>query len=1075
MALFQNAQGLLMPFWDKFLSTQPDSSGQPVPLHAHPLTSATYHSPEDDGSDSDANEKSDKKSNLRSAEKVTYSGRKHGPGHTVLAGYWAKVNMMLLEKHPQEMMMFVKSMPTAVEGLVAQFETPAVVDLLFRLIQCEDSVPDAGIIEWFAENDLIARVVALLSPHVSTELHKAASEFLKAIISLSAPSPSSLNQITIQESFGGPGEMLMGAGGVNNLLVRELASEENVTKMTCFMLDFKPSFKPFSGSFTEESSRKPSLSMRGMRDTMQPLREIGSSDESAVEEDEDEDEENWQLHLSLKNRRMSLANSMSAGGGAHRDSSATVRPTGLRRASSLKQGLTQTAITSAFINCAGVFIELIRKNNSDYFEQHLFHTLRNYLLLRQQELSGQRHQERMAQKVSEDGQEKPDLTLEDLPFEDDDDADGMEEAMAEVAEKMGIVHLGPLLKTLSDRIPDLQEMMKNPKLPVPYVSTTLGQIEPLTHTRYCIAELYAEMLHCSNMILLNREHNVGPQYSPTGSLLGGIEGLQKLARTLQGDDGPPLPDPVDTSSHPDKPTLTVQDEDPEEVSRTPEQLESDDDAAPTQGRLSVPGTPGGSQSGDSSESEGENGDGDDDNDAHSIASALSSMSLADLTAHFTSRPPSVDDDQIDQTAGDYLKKQLLDFQVIPTLVELFLNHPWNNFLHNVVYDILQQLFNGDMDTGINKRLTISTFTQAGLIDAILEGSRRNQESSNQLRHIRLGYMGHLNLIAEEVIKLLERYPMDVGSMVESCFHQPDWDSFVNEELRVSRAKESMPLAGGRPTGGGQAWGNENESDDWYAESEGNNTFARYLSSQMRNESTEDDEAEESNMLAHMSEPSGLGSFVGDEHAMEDSEWGPFADSNAHSAFDFISTGALANREEQGANSVQENLTPADWAAEFRRDAVNTMPSDTAVDNDSDSDSAGSSLNREDKDSTSGTDSDDNGGDDSPYVDLHKPASFRQRSQSSEALPAARNPEVQDEVKNQAEHWPAASAAKHARTSSSGGEDKAPSIAMEQLPDDVEQTKDGLLRRKLSDGTTVTVPLDDAELAHSGSALDISDD
>ena len=133
--------------------------------------------------------------------------------------------------------------------------------------------------------------------------------------------------------------------------------------------------------------------------------------------------------------------------------------------------------------------------------------------------------------------------MDDLPFDEDADMEGMEEAMAEVAEKMGIVHLGPLLKALADKIPDLQAKMRSPPPPRATVMTTLGPIEPLTQIRYCIAELYAELLHCSNMALLNREKHSGPKYSPSGTLMGGMDGLQALARTLQGEDvlSPPMP------------------------------------------------------------------------------------------------------------------------------------------------------------------------------------------------------------------------------------------------------------------------------------------------------------------------------------------------------------------------------------------------------------------------------------------------------------------------------------------------------------------------------------------------------
>ena len=133
-----------------------------------------------------------------------------------------------------------------------------------------------------------------------------------------------------------------------------------------------------------------------------------------------------------------------------------------------------------------------------------------------------------------ESERKPELLLDDLPMEDDADTEGLDEAMDEVAEKMGIVHLGPLLHALADKIPDFQEKMRHPFESTDKIMTSLGEIEPLTQTRYCIAELYAELLHCSNMALLNRPPNSGPKYSSSGSLLGGLEGLHALARSLQG-------------------------------------------------------------------------------------------------------------------------------------------------------------------------------------------------------------------------------------------------------------------------------------------------------------------------------------------------------------------------------------------------------------------------------------------------------------------------------------------------------------------------------------------------------------
>lgn len=1011
--LLDNASTLLGPFWDSILSANSYGRTWPVPLHEHPLTKGSYTAKKDEDGSTD-----DVPMEAPEQQDHVISGRTDGPGFAVLAGYWAKVNMTLLERHPQEMLAFVKTIPYLVEGLTSHFETPAIVELLYRIIQCEDTVPDSGIVAWLAEQGLIPRVVSLLSPMVSSELHKAASEFLKTIISLSAPSPSSLNQVTVQDSFGGPGEMLLGAGGVNNLLVRELASEDMVNRIVSFMLDFGPNSR--RSSATQETSRKNDLILHKLQE------------DSAVEEEEEE-EDVWQFRQTMKdrqNRHFSIGRRLSSAGTGVRDSTATIRPSHVHRQSSIRRPISSQCLSSSFVNCAGVFIELIRKNNSDYFEQHLFHTLRNYLVIRQQELSGQQNQERLSQRTTDPSvDEKPELTLENLPLEDDADTEGLDEALDEVAQKMGIVHLGPLLRALAEKIPELQERVRCGLDSSGLITTSMGQIEPLTHTRYCIVELYAELLHCSNMALLNRPANSGPTYSPSGSLLGGLEGLHALARTLQGEDD------------------LEQDQSSMSASAEWEADRDENERHLSESSASSFKENGGSSSAEITDSSGSD-HAEDGSDAESIASALSSMSLADMISQFTRRRPPAQESDV-QIVGNYLKTQFLSFQVIPTLLELLLAFPWNNFLHNVAYDILQQLFNGDMDVAINRKLTISAFKDAHLIETILEGARRNRASSEGPRRIRLGYMGHLNLIAEEIVKLMERYPLEIGNYVQDHF-TTEWEKFLNEDLSDYRAKESAPLAGGRPSGnhsGMQNWSNL-DSDNWYSSNDNNVSFGHYLSSQMR--SGAGDEESEGNAVTFL----GQTDSMLDPATQDAVEWGPFADS--HSAFEFTSTASI-DPQQPGR---QENLTPADWAAEFRRGTMDDIPAESAVDNDSDSDDMGDAPDA----SGSGTDSDDNNDDDSPFVDLHKPGALRKCTQNMDAAHPERVAGHGDLTSDQ--HWPAAHAAHHVRTFSGGGRDNAAALAAEQLHEAVEPTEEGLLRRTLSDGTTVTAPLDDAELAQS---------
>lgn len=64
------------------------------------------------------------------------------------------------------------------------------------------------------------------------------------------------------------------------------------------------------------------------------------------------------------------------------------------------------------------------------------------------------------------------------------------------------------------------------------VVTTVGALPPLTFERYRICELYAELLHCSNMSLLNRPAEFDHLYDMEGRLQGGLSALEELAQVI---------------------------------------------------------------------------------------------------------------------------------------------------------------------------------------------------------------------------------------------------------------------------------------------------------------------------------------------------------------------------------------------------------------------------------------------------------------------------------------------------------------------------------------------------------------
>ncbi|CAN8104410.1 unnamed protein product [Discula destructiva] len=148
--------------------------------------------------------------------------------------------------------------------------------------------------------------------------------------------------------------------------------------------------------------------------------------------------------------------------------------------------------------------------------------------------------------------------------------------------------------------------------------------------------------------------------------------------------------------------------------------------------------------------------------------------------------------------GDFLKMQFVEHNVVPTILSFFFKYPWNNFLHNVVYDIVQQVFNGPMDRGFNPTLAISLFEVADITTQIINGQAASEESQHKSK-TRMGYMGHLTLIAEEVVKFTERHPPELLSdTVLLRVMDQEWINYVEGALAETRERDNAILGGVRP-------------------------------------------------------------------------------------------------------------------------------------------------------------------------------------------------------------------------------------------------------------------------------------
>ncbi|CAI6496188.1 AIS_HP2_G0017090.mRNA.1.CDS.1 [Saccharomyces cerevisiae] len=172
------------------------------------------------------------------------------------------------------------------------------------------------------------------------------------------------------------------------------------------------------------------------------------------------------------------------------------------------------------------------------------------------------------------------------------------------------------------------------------------------------------------------------------------------------------------------------------------------------------------------------------------------------------------------TIGDLFKIKLHDLGFLPKFLQLFLRYPWNNFWHNIVFDIIQQIFNGRMDFSYTSFLVYSLFdfnksrrfipknfngnnqkcpaTNFHIIsDFILQGHKDSFEFYEKEK-TNLGYMGQLVLIAEEVAKYSKMYRTDLIAPDICAFLQDEvWMSYSNEILNETRTMCSIILGGGQ--------------------------------------------------------------------------------------------------------------------------------------------------------------------------------------------------------------------------------------------------------------------------------------
>ncbi|KAF9128887.1 hypothetical protein BGW39_004658 [Mortierella sp. 14UC] len=415
------------------------------------------------------------------------------------------------------------------------------------------------------------------------------------------------------------------------------------------------------------------------------------------------------------------------------------------------------------------------------------------------------------------------------------------------------VDLSDLLKVLATRIEDFKDLLIVPRSTTGPILTSIGKQTPLGFERLKICEMFAELLHCSNMAVLN----------------------SKPIITVSADGTVRIPK-VSVATHHHSAHSVNGDADDEEEHKDAKEQQLNSGKGPVatdKDTAEEHATPRASSE-------------------EPKPSTLASSTIATLAS-----TNAIEGDVL-IPVGDFLKLQFVDYHIIPTCFDLFFQFPWNNFLHTVVYDMVHQVFHRpmgdigrpgadgtyvppkadqDMTEGWNRRLTISIFKDGQLTKRITDAQRLCDYECAQPKGVRLGYMGHLTYIADETVKLLELYSQT--SLLSSLYEHidlEDWWNYVSKILKETKERDAKVLGGARPNvieshkpdhddGNDDDYIDDNDEDygndfiggDIGAGHEGDvasDQFARYLCQQITNNlpdkfgSSDEDEDDEGNWI-----------------------------------------------------------------------------------------------------------------------------------------------------------------------------------------------------------------------------------
>ncbi|KAI1572249.1 extragenic suppressor of kinetochore protein 1 [Pyrenophora tritici-repentis] len=703
------------------------------------------------------------------------------PLDPVQAGYFTKVNESLLDRKMEEMLDFFKSLDNVVTDMLQHVDCPVIMDLLLKIISLEKSEGGQGIVDWLQQQNLVPRLIGFLAPDQTTSTQTSAGDFLKAIITISA------NATTQDQSVIGPNE-----------LTRQLVSESCLKQLIEFMLQGGNPLTVGVGIIIEVIRKNNSdydlenqigpvpknsdpiylgtLLRQFANHIPQFMELVNSSSQIVTQTDGSTTRKKRELKTAFGEKieplgfdrfktcelmaellhcsNMALLN--------ERGSEAEVR----RRDAERERLKADGKLTSANAGNLGDF--------STSVDSQGFHHARAPSMDSTAEIKPLH-----VQNSSEDDFEK--VIAPEVASDTPKDTSSEKEQIGEPLEPSPKVapRDAPSEPSAGKPVGDDGEFVDEPLTPP---KDTAASAEAATSpakpaddaespTSAGLSAKVDDLGLDNDTVMNDRQEAPEPpkteQPEETKPVLPSLL-TQQLSQSAE----PVTLEPIENlSPHPDDKPAPLFAGKNRDSSKSPAKIDTS--------RFTAPAPP--------------------ESDLSEITPIDESQSVRSVVFGGAEEAVGFEID-IDGTpvVGDLLKITFVENKVVPTILDFFFRFPWNNFLHNVVYDVVQQVFNGQMDRGYNRQLAIDLFDRGGITERIIKGQQESDRSHKET-HMRLGYMGHLTLIAEEVLKFTERHTDEVLSqMVLDKVHAEDWVHYVEHILSETRERDNAILGGVRP-------------------------------------------------------------------------------------------------------------------------------------------------------------------------------------------------------------------------------------------------------------------------------------